>query len=477
MRTGTKIAVGVGGAVCAVAIVGASAVVANNRSQIEVGAGFAAQAACVSHYLQQGATDSPDLLDDPMVNMLSIGYDQIAQKASGSLFGVYQQDSYYIEGVGCVRADERPDFDDVVPPIDARVQQVIEAGTIPQPEIPLRDPKRQSEVESSVADAMQVPGTRGVVVMKDGQLIAEDYGEGFDEFTPQLGWSMTKSVTNLLAGRLSMEDPDFEVQASAGLSGDKSGITYSDLLRNQSGLEWEETYKTTGDVPRMLYREDNMGQYVASKPLVHAPGTYRQYSTGSTTLACNAMQENSQIAKDMGVGMAWELLFKPVGMASAMLAPDASGHLACGSSAYATPRDWAKLGQFVANNGEVNGKQLLPDTWMDTSTTESPVDEVQPNPDGSAPRPYGSGWWLNRGADGKTQFAGIPDDMFWADGHDGQYMVVIPSENIVVVRQGFSPSLDVTESEVLNIARAAMGTSQKHEPGAPAATNEPLAQG
>ena len=451
MRTGTKIATGIGGGVLAVAIVGGAVVVNNNKPMIEVGTGYAAQAACVAEYLENGAGPGPDLPDDPMADKIAISYDQFGQAASGSIFGLFEKTSYYIDGVGCVVADERPEFDGVVPPIDARVQDAVERGGIPQPEGPLRDQQKQRAVEKSVGSAMDVLGARGVVVVKDGQLITEAYGEGFNEFTPQLGWSMTKSVANVLAGRLAMEDPSFDVTAPAGV-GDTE-ISYSDLLRMQSGLAWDETYGTTGDTTQMLYRSPNMGDYVASKPAEHAPGTYREYSTGSTTLACQRMQDHS----GMGPGMAWELLFRPLGMASASLAPDATGHLACGSYSYATPRDWAKLGQFVLNNGQLdNGQQLLPEKWMAASTTEHEVDEVQPESDGGTPPAYGSGWWLNKNADGSLRFKDLPEDMYWADGHDGQFMVVIPSANVVVVRQGFSPGVSVAESGVLDIAQAAL---------------------
>lgn len=449
MRKARTIAVAVAAGVTATAIVAGAAVAANNRSQLEIATGYAAQAACVEKYINSGKPEQPDLPPDPQADKIAIGYNELDGSASGSIFGLFSSTSYYVDNVGCVLADERPEFTETVPDLDQRVEASMNGG-MPQPEVPAHSP----ELDKAMKTAMDVPGTRGLVVLKDGNLIAEDYGEKFDEYTPQLGWSMTKSVANVLAGRLAAEDPSFDVKASAQIPG-KEEITYADLLRMQSGLEWQESYDDAGDTGQMLYRERDMGRYVADKPVENPPGKVREYSTGSTTLACWAMQENY----GKGVDMAWELLFKPVGMASAMLAPDASGHLACGSSAYATPRDWAKLGQFVANNGRIGERQLLPENWMNASTTENPVEEVR-NPAAATMKGYGSGWWLNKAADGTLRFPDMPEDMYWADGHDGQFMLILPSENVVVVRQGFSPELDVADSGAVELALTAARLDQ-----------------
>ncbi|KAB3519253.1 serine hydrolase [Corynebacterium sp. zg254] len=531
MRTGTKIAAGVGGGVVATAVILGTVVGTQAAPEARVGTGYAAQASCVQHFINKTGS-GPDLPDEPIANLLSTSFNVPEDKVQASVFGLYASEAFYTEGVGCTVAQERPEFKNEVPDIDERVRQVIEAKGIGHPEKPLANGEAQRAVDAAVKKAFEVDGTRGVVVVKDGNLISEEYAKDYKAYNAQLGWSMTKSVANVLMGRVEQLDPEFSVQDSAltgldwvdtdsgiadgtadstansdGTAGStttsrekkatKADITYSDLLRMQSGLAWDETYDTTGDVARMLYTSSNMGKFVADKDLEHAPGTYREYSTGSTTLACAAMQEKSTVAQRAGVALAWETLFRPVGMASAMISPDAHGTLQCGSSAYATPRDWAKFGQFVMNNGVVNGRQLLPAGWMKASLTEHEVDEVQKNKDGSDPGHYGSGWWLNSattgeaafgsetddaystngsasesvsasaattgsaGTSGRTQtddrtYADLPADMFWADGHDGQFMVVVPSENLIVVRQGFSPGVGVSSSKTLDIVRAAI---------------------
>src|SRR5690606_26676208 len=125
-------------------------------------------------------------------------------------------------------------------------------------------------------------GTRAVVIVKNGELVAERYAEGFDADTPQLGWSMSKSVASLLTGVLvkqgvvSLDDDGLRSEWTDG----RADITIEQLLRMTSGLEWDETYDRGTPITRMLYLEPDMGDYVASLPLAHAPGTVQQYSSG-----------------------------------------------------------------------------------------------------------------------------------------------------------------------------------------------------
>ena len=81
-----------------------------------------------------------------------------------------------------------------------------------------------------------------------------------------------------------------------------------------------------------------------------------------------------------------------------------------------------------------HGQQLLPDDWMATTTTAI---DVTTEEDG-----YGAGWWVNRRPDGTLVHPELPEDTYFAEGHDGQWIVVVPSYDLVVVRMGFSPTVD-----------------------------------
>jgi CubicO group peptidase (beta-lactamase class C family) len=108
---------------------------------------------------------------------------------------------------------------------------------------------------------------------------------------------------------------------------------------------------------------------------------------------------------------------------------DVTPGLVCSSYLYATARDRARFGQWYLQDGEWGGEPLLPEGWVGRSTTpvDLPVDD-----------PYGAQWWLNEGADGDLRMPGVPADAYWASGNEGQQVVVIPSEDLVVVRLGFS---------------------------------------
>lgn len=463
MKTWAKYTTGVAATLTLAAIGTATYAGVQAAPQATIGTAYAAHAACGKWDLQNKRDSQPDLPEHPLTKLISPESDRLDNATSATIFGLYESTAFNIPGAGCVLAKNKPHFPDSIPEIGQRVEQTIGKGIgVPQGENKAHPGGRR--INEAITRTMKTPGTRGIVVLKDGELISERYSEGFDKNTVQLGWSMTKSLANVLAGRVAHEDPKFNVEADHlreewNQPGDKRAtITIDNLLRMSSGLEWHEEYDTFGDTPEMLYHSEDMPAYVASKPLEHTPGEHRKYSTGSTTLACDALHQHT----GMGIDMAWKLLFKPLGMASAQLEPDATGHLVCGSSAWATPRDWAKLGQFVLQDGRVapGAPQLLPAGWMEEATTEKPAIEDNATP-GEPTSPYGSGWWLNKRADGSLKWKDLPEDLFLADGHDGQYMVIVPSENIVVVRQGFTPGATVESTGTLELVREAIAATQE----------------
>ena len=286
--------------------------------------------------------------------------------------------------------------------------------------------------------------------MKDGELVAERYADGFDATTPQLGWSMSKSVTGLLAGVLvqqgvvSLDDDHLRPE----WTDDRADITIEHLLRMTSGLEWDETYDLGTPITRMLYLEPDMGAYAASLPLAHDPGTVQLYSSGSTTLLCDILAERT----GLGADLPRQTLLEPLGLSSEILEPDAAGTPVCSSYLWATPRDWAAIGQFALQNGEWNGEQLLPEDWMEQSLT---VLEIEQTDDPG----YGMGWRVNTLPGGSLRWPGLPEDTFYMSGHDGQKVIIVPSEDLVVARMGFTPAINEEHSVVLLVdeAIAALG--------------------
>jgi CubicO group peptidase (beta-lactamase class C family) len=194
-----------------------------------------------------------------------------------------------------------------------------------------------------------------------------------------------------------------------------------------SGLSWDETYSLGTPITRMLYMAEDMGAYVASRPLAHAPGSHLQYSSGSTTLLCSILAERS----GLGANLHRELLLAPLGLASAVVETDAVGTPVGSSYMWATPRDWAAIGQFALDDGTWHGERLLPEGWMAASVTAVKAGGEQ---DGGA-----AGWWANARPDGTLVHPELPADAFFARGHDAQWIAVVPSAGLVVVRLGFTP--------------------------------------
>lgn len=394
------------------------------RPLLLTGTGYAAHSACA---MADFADAGPDLPPNPLVPYLRI--DETLEGSSATVLGVLAgQRAWRSPGFGCTLADEAPDFDSSTP---------VAGGALSDLPTPTATPEVAAALASAFGDDLDVAGrerlgTRGIVVLQDGELVAERYADGFGAAVPQLGWSMAKSATNLLTGRLVKEGlVDLsDTGLRAEWTDERASISIEDLLRMTSGLSWDETYDLGTPITRMLYLEPDMARYVAGQDLVHPVGEYQQYSSGSITLLCSVLADRSRL----GANLPRQELFAPLGLGSAVWEPDAVGTPVCGSYLWATPRDWASLGQFALQDGVWEGKRLLPEGWMNESTTVKPVEA-------SEEEGYASGWWVNQLADGSLANPDLPIDAYWAVGHDGQRMYVVPSSNLVVVRMGFSPDV------------------------------------
>jgi len=407
------------------------------------GTGYAAHNACA--VTQVAGRDDPasDLPDNPLVPYLDVRTS--GDVTTGTLFGfAAAQQARFTDGFGCTLASGDLSLGEAT---------AIDGGANPFTDAPA--PAGDAELDAAIARAFgdelsaegakEALGTRGIVIVKDGEIVGERYADGFDAATPQLGWSMSKSVASLLTGVLakegvvSLDDDHLRPEWTDG----RADITVEDLLRMQAGLEWDETYDLGTPITRMLYLEGDMGSYVASLPAAHEPGTFQQYSSGSTNLLCSVLVERT----GLGADLPRQKILGPLGLSSAVFEPDAAGTPVCSSYLWATPRDWAAVGQFALQNGSWNGEQLLPEDWMAKSLT---VPDVAASDDPG----YGMGWRVNVLPDGTLRWPSLPDDTFYASGHDGQKVIVVPSEGLVVVRMGFTPAVDDAPSEVQLVAEA-----------------------
>lgn len=409
------------------------------RPMLRTGTGYAAHNACAMHFVAGRRDDlETDLPPNPLVPLLRTEVDPSAGWASSSVLGVGFRQYAWASEHGCAVGDARAEGSQYTSLI--RDPERAEEGSPEGIELPSVE-DAPAEVDAALDAAAAQEGTRGLVVVHDGRIIGERYGDGFGPDTRQLGWSVGKSAASTLVGRAQLEFPDADLdRAGTGLrpewTDERAQISLDNLLRMTSGLEWDEEYDLGTPITQMLFDEPDMAAFAAAQPLAHEPGTYRQYSSGTTNLICDLLHERT----GLGPEMAEELLFQPLGMRSAVLEADASGRSVCSSYLWATPRDFARFGQFALDDGVVNGERLLPEGWMDYSTTVIPA--------GGEPEPYGAQWWVNVSGDGTPPRMDMPEDAYWASGHDGQYVVVVPSADLVVVRTGFTPGASMSSLEV-----------------------------
>ncbi len=263
-------------------------------------------------------------------------------------------------------------------------------------------------------------GTRAVVVVWHGQLIAERYAPGFTSHTRLAGWSMTKGVMNALTGILVGQgklNTGVPAPVPEWVRDDRRLITVADLLHMNSGLRWWEFYGGPSDVTNMLFKETDMSVYASRSGLSHPPGLVFNYSSGSANILAGIMRR--AIGDDYYYRFPYEQLFYRTGMYSAVLEPDAGGTFVGSSYCYATARDWARFGMLYLNDGVWAGQRILPEGWVKWTTTG-----------GS----YGALWWLNHEEAGRRRYPQLPKDCYMCEGYEGQYIWVIPSKDLVIVR-------------------------------------------
>ncbi len=273
--------------------------------------------------------------------------------------------------------------------------------------------------------------THALVIIQGGRLVLERYAAGFGAEQTYPSWSKAKSITQALAG-IAVGDGKLDIMARADVPewaapGDPRGrITPDLMLRMSSGLAFVEDYQPEhpSDVIAMLFGEgkDDVAHYAAAKSLAHEPGGFWSYSSGTTNIVSRCLARAlDAFGADFEAFMR-NRLFEPLGMTSATPKFDAAGVFIGSSYCFCTARDFARFGLLHLRDGVWEGRRLLPQGWVDYARTQT---WAQPNDDG----PYGAHWWLGVGGPGS----------FSAIGFDGQYTVVVPDLDMVVVRHGATP--------------------------------------
>ena len=274
--------------------------------------------------------------------------------------------------------------------------------------------------------------THALVIIQGGKLIFEQYGKGRGPEDTCHSWSKAKSITQALVGLL-VGDGLIDIHAPADVPewrapGDPRGaITLDQLLRMSSGLKFTEVYLPGqgSDVIEMLFGngKDDVAGFAAGFPLEHAPDSFWSYSSGTSNIVSRcAARALGKWGADFEAFMRLRL-FEPLGMTSPIPKFDEAGTFIGSSFCFATPRDFARFGLLYLRDGVWDGQRLLPEGWVDYARTKTAQ-----NADG-LDDPYGAHWWLGIAGPGS----------FSANGYDGQYTVVVPDLDMVIVRHGATP--------------------------------------
>ena len=294
-------------------------------------------------------------------------------------------------------------------------------------------------------------GTRAVVVLHRGRLVTERYAGGFDPHTPQLGWSMSKTVLGLLVyaklheqGQAPttrvldwVQPPRRPAWLERWTGDERAAMTVEDLLLMRDGLDHQEGYAPWSAVPRMLWGAQDVPAYAGSAAAETTPGTRFRYLSATSNILSALLR--AQFEDDQSYWRyPYAALFEPIGARSAVMEADARGNFIASSYLWATPRDWARIGEIMrldgrSGDGMAGGRRILPAGWLQFAAHPPPIDD--PLASG-----YGAHVWLAGAPRGSTcgPDHGLPADTLMMAGHWGQLVAAIPSREAVIVRLGMT---------------------------------------
>jgi len=419
------------------------------RQLVNLANGFAAKNICSGYYnsgyslseVQQQAL----IPIDPTFGYVSIEHDEQNKELIASMFGFLERKAVYREGLGCTL-------------LGVEQQQLTSRVNSYQFKAKLRDDIEWPNGLAAVNSAIEVDAealnsaidrafsepnnktkrqAKAVAIVHKGQLIAERYAAPISKHTPLLSWSMAKSVTNLLIGTLVYKNKlDIYQPTPVALwqqgNDPRSKITIDHMLRMSSGLEFNETYGLISDVSIMLSSTVSNADYAKQKPLIYEPDTHWAYASGTSNILAqivfNTIGGNLQNQYEY----AQRELFEPLNIHTAITEMDGSDTFVGSSYFYASARDWAKLGQLMLQDGVWNGQRLLPEGWVKYSSTAT----------ATAPKSqYGAHFWLNaQPSDSakESRWPSAPNDIYYMGGYQGQFVIIVPSHDLVIVRLGFT---------------------------------------
>ena len=268
----------------------------------------------------------------------------------------------------------------------------------------------------------------GLVIIQDGRILAERYGPGFGPDVSNRTWSVAKSMAGTLTGiavrQGLLRAPDPAPVPEWQAAGDpRKAITLDNLLRMASGLHSD----TAGNRTDALYTgATTVTGETTHWPIEAAPGSRFRYANNDTLLAVRSLR--AALNDDQRyLAFPRTELFDRIGMRHTVAETDWAGNFILSSQVWSTARDLARLGMLWLNDGVWAGERILPEGWVKYMTTPS-------GPQPATGPGYGATLWLF----GPEQ--GLPEGSYAAQGNRGQYIMVVPSKRLVIVRRGEDPA-------------------------------------
>jgi len=283
-----------------------------------------------------------------------------------------------------------------------------------------------------------------LLVLKDNKLIVEEYFYSYNRERLHPIYSCTKSITSLLLGSALEENREIQVDQSllyffpeydSLKTKEKEQITLEHSLTMTAGLQWNE-------FPEEMYKTDNWFHYILSRPLTSNPGVEFQYNSGCSILLDGVI---FFLVGKHANAYAEDVLFKPLGISKYIWETHPNGTPQCGAGLQMLPRDMAKIGLLVLNNGLWNNKQIVSEEWLLQSTMPRVVESEYFD--------YGYQWWL-RSRHNKQWWAEPPvpskeePQMIIALGWGGQFIIVVKELNLVVITTASDYENDKANSKI-----------------------------
>ena len=416
--------------------VGFGGLISHYGPQASIASAYAAKAVCSGVFVSKLPAERVFLEEVAPVNAAFdfVGYkiDEEAGRVSASIYGLGKREAVYRDGLGCTLVIGGP------PDAIKTAPEPVSFGPLNSKTLrPEKQAVLDAALEAGFTDLINggVPRARAIVVMHQGEVVAERYAVGIDASTPLKGWSMNKTLTGLLIGQLVDRgwlklDAVVPIEAWTGEGDPRGAITLRHIMNMTTGLEFSEDYADPDSaVINMLFNARSAADIAIQQDLVHEPGTHFAYSSGTTNILVRIAEDVLEQQGDSLQGFMHRELLVPLGVTSAVLETDPSGEFVGSSYGYLGAHDWARIGQLVLNGGRApDGRQIVSEGWIDFMLT----------PNGASGGQYGGQIWLMRmDADSDNPpIPGVPADTVIFNGHDGQLVVVMPSKELVIVRLG-----------------------------------------